>query len=166
MGTDKWDRVIKFLNSKPRATPEKVLNMLKTSYGKKSGPESDYEVVRNSWAYIVVGSLANKSGTKDKKKKIPFTQVIRNWVISKDYKDTWCMFHPKKIKNKKLNRVEWNSASIEDFEKIPESRHIKNLNDIWISKKAKEIRKTLTPDNKFPIKSSARDMLRKIESDE
>ena len=45
MRAEKWDEVIKFLNSKPRATPEKVLNMLKTIYKGKSGQESDYEVV-------------------------------------------------------------------------------------------------------------------------
>lgn len=166
MGTDKWDRVIKFLNSKPRATPEKVLNMLKTIYKGKSGQESDYEVVRNSWAYIVIGSLANKYGTKDKKKKTTFTKTIWAWVKSKDYKDMWCTFHPKKIKNKKRNRVEWNSSSIEDFEKIPQSRHVKNLNDIWVSKNGKKIRATLTSDNKFPIKSRAGDLVSKIESDE
>ena len=102
MGAEKWDKVIKFLNSKPRATPEKVLNMLKTIYGKKGGEESDYEVVRNSWAYIVIGSLANKYGTKDKKKKTTFTKTIWAWVKSKDYKDMWCTFHPQKIKNKRV----------------------------------------------------------------
>jgi hypothetical protein len=156
MGTDKWNKVIEYLNSKSKATPEKVLNMLKTTYGKKGGGgESDFEVVRNSWPYIVIGSLANKFGTKNKNKKIPFTQVIRNWVKSTDYKDIWCTMHLKKFKNKKLNRIEWGMASVEDFEKIPKDRHVKNLNDIWVSKKGKKIRATLTPNNKFPIRSSA-----------
>ena len=90
MGTDKWNTVIEYLNSKPKATPKKVLNMLKTTYGKRGGGESDFEVVRNSWAYIVIGSLANKYGSKNKKKEIPFTQVIRNWVKSNDYQDICC----------------------------------------------------------------------------
>ena len=101
MGTANWDKVISYLRT-TKAKPEKVLNMLKTIYGKKSSQESDYEVVRNSWAYIVIGSLANKYGTKDKKKKIPFTEVIWNWVKSKDYQEAWCQFHPKKIKNQRL----------------------------------------------------------------
>jgi hypothetical protein len=49
MGTDKWNKVIEYLNSKSKATPGKVLNMLKTTYGKKGGGgESDFEVVRGS----------------------------------------------------------------------------------------------------------------------
>ena len=157
MGTDKWNKVIEYLNSKSKATPEKVLNMLKTTYGKKGGGggESDFEVVRNSWAYIVIGSLANKYGTEDKKKKKTFTKTIWAWVRSKDYKDIWCTMHLKKFKNKKRNRIEWGMSSVEDFEKIPKDRHVKNLNDIWVSKKGKKIRATLTPDNKFPIRSSA-----------
>jgi len=61
MGTDKWNKVIKFLKTS-NANPEKVLNMLKTIYSKRTGPESDYEVVRNSWAYIVVALLQIRMG--------------------------------------------------------------------------------------------------------
>ena len=55
MGTANWDKVISYLRT-TKAKPEKVLNMLKTIYGEKSGLESDYEVLLNSWAYIVIGS--------------------------------------------------------------------------------------------------------------
>ena len=165
MGTANWDKVISYLRT-TKAKPEKVLNMLKTIYGKKSSQESDYEVVRNSWAYIVIGSLANKYGTKDKKKKIPFTQVIRNWVKSKDYQEAWCMFHQKKVKNKKLNRVEWNRSEEEDFNKISQDRHVRNLNDIWVSKNGKNIRKNLSPNNKFYITSKFGEYAKKFESDE
>ena len=36
---------IKFLKSRPKATPQKVLNMLKTTYSKKSRPQSDFEMI-------------------------------------------------------------------------------------------------------------------------
>jgi len=149
MGAENWNKVIKFLKTS-NAKPQKVLNMLKTVYSKRTVPESDFEMVRNSWAYIVVGSLANKYGTKNKEKKIPFTQVIRNWVNSKDYQNAWCIFHLKKGK-KKINELSWEQSSHDDFKKIPTERHVKQLNDIWVSKIGKKIRSTLTPAGKFPI---------------
>ena len=151
MDADKWNKVIKFLNSKPKATPEKVLNMLKTIYAKKDGPESGYEVMRNSWAWIVVGSLAKKFGTPKDKKKRYTKDIIRNWIKTKQFKTDWCIFHPKKVKNKKLNQIEWNSSDEEDFNKISSDRHLKQINDIWVSKIGKNIRSILTPGGKFPI---------------
>ena len=151
MDADKWNKVIKFLNSNPKATPEKVLNMLKTIYSKRSGPESGYEVVRNSWAWIVVGAIANKTGTSKDDKKRSTRNIIRNWVKTKQFKDDWCTFHPKKVKNKKLNKIEWNSSDEEDFNKISSDRHLKQINDIWVSKIGKNIRSILTPGGKFPI---------------
>ena len=151
MDADKWDKVIKFLNSKPKATPEKVLNMLKTTYGKRNTPESSYEVVRASWPWIVVGAIANKIGTKDKNKKIPTTLIIRNWIKTKEFKNDWCWFHPKKVKNKELNITEWNMASEEDREAVGTARHVKRIQDILNSKIGKHIRSQLTPSGKFPI---------------
>tara|TARA_R110002020_G_scaffold163671_3_gene349797 strand:+ start:1199 stop:1696 length:498 start_codon:yes stop_codon:yes gene_type:complete len=165
MGNDKWANVIKFLNSRPKATPHKVLNMLKTTYSKKSGSESNYQVVRNSWAYIVVGAIANKTGTKNKDKKIPTTQIIRNWIKTKQFKEDWCLFHPKKVKNKKLNRTEWNASSLKDCEDIHTERHVKQINDIWVSTIGKKIRATLTPSGKFPLSGSFGKNLKKL-SDE
>ena len=153
MDADKWNKVAKFLNSRPKATPEKVLNMLKTIYAKKSGPESDYEMVRNSWAWIVVGSLAKKFGTPKDNKKRGTRNIIRNWVKTKQFKDDWCLFHSKKVKNKKLNKIEWNASSEEDFKKISTERHIKQINDIWVSKIGKNIRSHLTPSGNFPHSS-------------
>jgi hypothetical protein len=134
-----------------KCTPEKVLNILRTTYGKRSGPESDYEVLRNSWAWIVVGAIANKTGTPKDDKKRSTRNIIRNWVKTKQFKDDWCTFHPKKVKNKKLNKIEWNSSDEEDFNKISSDRHLKQINDIWVSKIGKNIRSILTPGGKFPI---------------
>jgi len=165
MDADKWTEVIKFLNSRPKATPEKVLNMLKTIYAKKSGPESDYEVVRNSWAWIVVGAIANKIGTTDKNKKIPTTLIIRNRIKTKQFQDDWCMFHPKKVKNKRTNKIEWNESSVEDRANIDTKRHVKQIQDIWVSKIGKKIRSTLTPSGKFPFNEETEKKLKKL-SDE
>ena len=153
MDADKWNKVIKFLNSKPKATPEKVLNMLKTIYAKKDGPESGYEVVRNSWAWIVVGAIANKTGTPKDKKKRYTKDIIRNWIKTKQFKSDWCTFHPKKVKNKKLNQIEWNSSDEEDFNKISSDRHLKQINDIWVSKIGKNIRSQLTPSGNFLVRN-------------
>jgi hypothetical protein len=166
MGAEKWDKVIKFLNSKSKATPEKVLNILRTTYGKKSGPESGYEVIRNSWAWFVVGAIANKTGTTNKDKKIPTTQIIRNWIKTKQFKDDWCSFHPKKVKNKKLNRIEWNASSLEECEAIHTLRHVKQINDIWVSKIGKNIRASLTPSGKFPVSGQFLKNYKRIVSDE
>jgi hypothetical protein len=153
MGAEKWNKVIKFLNSRPKATPEKVLNILRTTYGKRSGPESDYEVLRNSWAWIVVGAIANKTGTPKDDKKRSTRNIIRNWVKTKQFKNDWCMFHPKKVKNKKLNKIEWNESSEKDCDEIHPLRHLKQINDIWVSKIGKNIRTHLTPSGKFPVSS-------------
>jgi|TARA_R100001530_G_scaffold4215_1_gene5789 hypothetical protein len=150
MGTDKWNKVIKFLKTS-NANPEKVLNMLKTIYSKRTGPESDYEVVRNSWAYIVVGAIANKTGTPIDNKKRTTKNIIRNWIKTKQYESDWRCFHMKKVKNKKSNKVEWDQGSYEDFKKISKEKHVKQLNDVWVSKNGKKIRATLTPGGKFPI---------------
>ena len=166
MGKMTWDTFLERVKKDfPKAEPEKVFNMMKPIFGKVK-QESDYQVMRNSWAYIVVGSLANKIGTTNKNKKIPMTQVIGNWVKTKDYQGAWRCFHPKKFKNKKLNKTEWNESSEEDFNKITTERHIKNLNDIWVSKNGKKIRSNLSPNNKFYMSSKFGEYAKKLESDE
>mgnify|MGYP003653530536 FL=1 len=72
------------------------------------------------------------------------------------------MFHPKKVKNKKTNRQELSNATEEDFKKIPRSKHVRNCNEIWISVKGKKVRKNLSPDNKFYIKSPLSTHLKNI----
>ena len=152
MDADKWNKVIKFLNT-TKAKPEKVLNMLKTIYGKKGGQESDHAVMRNSWAWIVVGAIANKTGTPKDSKKYFTKDIIRNWIKTNQFKSDWCTFHPKKVKNKKLNRIEWNESSLEDCKAIHTLRHVKQINDIWVSKIGKNIRSQLTPSGKFLVRN-------------
>tara|TARA_R110000824_G_scaffold140448_1_gene306338 strand:+ start:321 stop:809 length:489 start_codon:yes stop_codon:yes gene_type:complete len=162
MGTMSWTTFLERVQKDyPNAKPEKVLNMIRTAY-KKGVKESQFQTIRNSWAYIVVGGIANKHGTKDINKKVPLTQTISNYVKSKQYKDDWCLFHPKKVKNKKTNRQELSNATEEDFKKIPRSKHVRNCNEIWISVKGKKVRKNLSPDNKFYIKSPLSTHLKNI----
>ena len=134
----------------PRAQPDKLFNVIKTTYG-NSAHESGYQVVRNSWAYIVVGSIAKKINTPKDKKKRTTRNIIRNWCRSKDYKEMWCLFHPIKIKNSKTKAVEWNSNNETNFNKIGLVRHVKQVNEVWVSKKGKKLRSHLTPSGNFPI---------------
>ena len=78
MGTMSWTTFLERVQKDyPNAKPEKVLNMIRTAY-KKGVKESQFQTIRNSWAYIVVGGIANKHGTKDINKKVPLTQTISN----------------------------------------------------------------------------------------
>ena len=99
MGTANWDKVISYLRT-TKAKPEKVLNMLKTIYGKKSGQESDYEVVRNSWAYIVIGSLANKMGPRIKRKKYLSHKLLGTGLNQKTIKRPGACSIKRKLKIK------------------------------------------------------------------
>ena len=56
MGKEKWDKVIKFLDT-TTAKPDKVLNSLKTIYGKKSNQDSMYQELRGSWPIDVVYNI-------------------------------------------------------------------------------------------------------------
>ena len=60
MGKDKWAKVIEYLN-KVNAKPEKVLNSLKTLYGKKENSSSGYQSIRSSWPIDVVYNIYNKT---------------------------------------------------------------------------------------------------------
>ena len=90
----KWDKVIEYLNT-TKAEPEKVLKSLQTVYSQTKNSSSAYHTLRSSWPIDVVWNIYNKSGTKNKKKKnLPTTEIIRNWVKSDDYDIAYRMFHP------------------------------------------------------------------------
>ena len=61
MDADKWNKVIKFLNT-TKADPEKVLKSLKVIYGKTSNKNSWYQIWRGSWPIEVVVAIYNKEG--------------------------------------------------------------------------------------------------------
>ena len=119
-----WDDFIKIVKKKyPKAKPEKVLNLVKAMSG---GTESDYQVLRNSWSIDVVCCIYKKSGSPKDTKKRGITNIIRNWIISQDYKDSYNLLHPAKT-----------------YETLTTERHVKNCYDLWINKKGKELRKVL-----------------------
>ena len=134
-----------------------VLKMMRTSWGKK-GKASEYHTIRKSWPYIVVLSIHDKIGTPKDNKKRSLTNIIRNWIKERhgrQYKIVWLMFHPKFEKDKKSKKSKWIMKwDDKDFDKISESRHIKNAADIWFSKKGKALRRELETHGKykkFPI---------------
>ena len=146
MGTEKWDKVIKFLDT-TNAKPDKVLNSLKTVYGKKSNQDSMYQELRGSWPIDVVYNIYRKNGTKNKTKKIPLTQIIRNWVKTKDYKLSYRMFHPG------IGNPQWDLPGQEKmmkmkmYKELSEDKHVRNCNDIWTSTNGKRYRKDLDLNN-------------------
>ena len=140
MGKDKWAKVIEYLN-KVNAKPEKVLNSLKTLYGKKENSSSGYQSIRSSWPIDVVYNIYNKTGTKNKDKKITLRQVIRNWVNTEDYKIAYRMFHPGKGNPQWEDHPDIQKLNL--YKKLPLEKHIKNCNDVWNSKKGKEYRAQL-----------------------
>ena len=150
MGRDKWDEVIKFLDT-TAAKPDKVLNSLKTIYGKKSNTDSTYQVLRGSWVMDVIFSIYNKKGTTNKSKKIPLTQVALNWVRTEDYKIAYNIFHPgpenTMHEDNGMNRLKM-------WKDIPIEKHARNCLDIFRDKKHKRFVTDLEENNgAYPIKT-------------
>ena len=108
-----WNEFLKIVKKKyPRAKPDKVLNLLRTSFDKKK-TESNYDILRGSWSLLVRDSCRLKIGTpKDNKKRGPLN-IIRNWVRANDYKQKYKLLHPGKL-----------------FKNIPQEKHVKNCYDI------------------------------------
>ena len=140
MGTNKWAKVIEYLN-KVNAKPDKVLNSLKTLYGKKENSSSAYQSLRSSWPLDVVYNIYHKTGTKNKTKKISLKQTIRNWVNSEDYKVAYRMFHPGPENDQWEGHDDIQKLNL--YKKLPKEKHVKNCNDIWVSTKGKKLRADL-----------------------
>ena len=149
MGRDKWDEVIKFLDT-TAAKPEKVLNSLKTIYGKKSNTDSTYQVLRGSWVMDVIFSIYNKKGTTNKSKKIPLTQVALNWVRTEDYKIAYNTFHP----GPENAQHEFSGLNkLRMYKDIPQEKHVRNCADIYRDKKHKRFITALEENNgSYPLK--------------
>ena len=145
MGKDKWAKVIEFLNT-TTANPEKVLNSLKAVYGKNKN--SMYQNLRSSWPIDVVYNIYHKTGTTiNKTKKIPLTKTIANWVRTQDYKIAYRTFHPG------VGNDQWDLPGQEKmmkmklYKELTQAQHVKNCNDVWLSKSGKEYRKELEKNN-------------------
>ena len=73
-----------------------------------------------------------------KKKKQSLRRIIRNWAESSDYKSLYNLLHEPLKKS-------WTDNTLD--------KHIRNLNEIWISKKGKYFREVLKENNGlYPIK--------------
>ena len=130
-----WADFVKEVKKKyPKAKPEKIIKFIRTQYGGPS-KESNYNVLRSSWSMNVVAIIYQRV---QKNKKQPLRRVIRNWVDRKDYRDLYNLIHGPMNKTFTDNTVE---------------KHVRNLNDIWISPKGKYFRKILSENNGlYPIK--------------
>ena len=118
----------------PKAKPESVIKFIRTQYGGPS-KESNYNVLRSSWSMNVVAVIYKRV---QKNKKHPLRRVIRNWVDSSDYRSFYNLIHGPLKKTFTDNTVE---------------KHVRNINDIWISPKGKYFRKILSENNGlYPIK--------------
>ena len=135
MGTKKYS----YLNN------HKFLKLLDYKNRKLKKKESYKEVLKNSWFLTAIWHIFNGTNTNSIK-TTNRRQIMRNWIKTQDYKDDWCMF---------MSKSSWKDLKSIDANKIePEIAHLKNLNDIWISKNGKNARKILEKNNgQYPIKN-------------
>jgi len=155
MGTNKWDKVIKFLDT-TTAEPEKVLNSLKVVYGKSSNKNSWYQIWRGSWPIEVVVSIYNKVGTPKDNKKRSLTEIVKNWVKSKDYQINYDTFHPGPGNLQHEDHLQygldlWDPIPKDEYGKTLTSatfrKHVRNCMDHWNNKKGRAQRKILEENN-------------------
>jgi len=132
-----WADFLKEVKKKyPKAKPEKVIKFIRTQYGGPS-KESNYNVLRSSWSMNAV-AIIYKRVNDPKKKKQSLRRIIRNWAESSDYKSLYNLLHEPLKKS-------WTDNTLD--------KHVRNLNEIWISKKGKYFRKVLKDNNGlYPIK--------------
>ena len=87
-----WADFVKEVTKKyPKAKPEKVIKFIRTQYGGPS-KESNYNVLRSSWAMNVV-AVIYKRVHLPKNKKYKLRRVIRNWVDTEDYRSFYDLIH-------------------------------------------------------------------------
>ena len=94
-------------------------------------------MLRSSWAMNVVAVIYKRVHLPENKKH-KLRRVIRNWVDTEDYRSFYDLIHGPLKKSYTDNTVE---------------KHVRNINDIWISPKGKYFRKILSENNDlYPIK--------------
>ena len=162
MDADKWNEVIKFLNT-TKADPEKVLKSLKVIYGKTSNKNSWYQIWRGSWPIEVVVSIYNKDGTPKDDKKRSLIQIVRNWVKSDVYQVRYDTFHPgpgnkQHEENDQFGLKLWDPIPKDSYGKTLTSatfkKHVRNCMDHWNNKKGRALRKILKENNgMIPVKN-------------
>ena len=117
MGKDKWAKVIDYLR-KSKRDPDKVLRLLK---GGDKGTETSYTVARSSYSLNVIAVITQRT-LDPKNKDLPLTQVIWNWIRTKDFENFYNLM---KLNEKKT------------YDKNEQADYVKQIEDLWYSPKQK-----------------------------
>ena len=122
-------------------------------FRKQVKKENYKEVMKNSWFLAVIWHVFNETNTNHEK-KVTRRRIMRNWIITQDYKDDWCWYMDKKswldLKSIKVNKIS------------PIEAHLKNVNDIWVSPNGKFARKILELNKgQYPVENPNNDVLKK-----
>ena len=136
MGKMTRDEFIKSLEKlNPDVNYENVLKFVQRQT--KHRTETNKEVLRASWVFDVVFHIYHGVGTKKPTKNL--SQIIRNYVNTKHYKDNYKLF---------LGR-DWTDLKAIKDGKDPVHVHVKNCNDLLNSKMGKYLRKTIEENGGF-----------------
>jgi len=113
MGKDKWAKVIDYLKKSNR-NPDKVLKLLKGG-DKETIVESSYNINRSSYSRMCIAQITQMELDPKNKGKTR-TQLIRNWVNTKDFKDFYNLIRT----NEKLR-----------YDKSLVEKYVKQIKDLW-----------------------------------
>jgi hypothetical protein len=131
----------------PDVDYKKVLKFFERQTSKR--PETNKEVLRNSWVFDVAWHIYHGHGTTGLTKSV--TQRIKNYVADQHYKDNYKVFHGhdwlslRAIQNAKKiieERGEKRTAKL-FLERFATKQHVKNCNAILQSKLGKRLMKDL-----------------------
>ena len=153
----------------PDANYEKVLKFFERQTSKR--PETNKEVLRNSWVFDVCFHIYHRVGTTNETKVK--TKIIRNYVQTQHYKDNYKLFQGR----------DWlNLKAIQDYKKVSEKdqdkrrskifaerfavrQHVKNCTALLISPMGKYLMKTLVDTGGFyHVVGTGPEYLKKLKS--
>jgi len=115
---DPWAKVIRYLRNSKR-DPDKTLKLLK---GGDKGTESNYTINRSSYSMNCIAVITQKR-MDPKNKGLPLTQVIRNWVKTKDFKDFYNLLRSTEKLKYDISLVEKYVKQIKDLWDKPNQKH-------------------------------------------
>ena len=118
---DPWAKVIRYLRNSKR-DPDKTLKLLK---GGDKGTESNYTINRSSYSMNCIAVITQKR-MDPKNKGLPLTQVIRNWVKTKDFKDFYNLLRARENLKYDISLVE---------------KYVKQIKDLWTKPNQQKYRK-------------------------
>ena len=118
---DPWAKVIRYLRNSKR-DPDKTLKLLK---GGDKGTESNYTINRSSYSMNCIAVITQKI-MDPKNKGLPLTQVIRNWVKTKDFKDFYNLL-------RSTENLKYDISLVE--------KYVKQIKDLWTKPNQQKYRK-------------------------